>query len=51
MALVGDLAKIKNILWHFEIFVKTQDHMGLEISKRYSSYSFDSIWAKLYDKY
>ncbi len=25
--------------------------MGLEISKRYSSYSFYPIWDKLYDKY
>ncbi len=36
----------KNVaLWTF----LTQDHMGMEISKRYS-YSFDPIWAKLYNK-
>ncbi len=28
----------------------TQDHTGLEISKSYSSYTFDPIWAKLYDQ-
>ena len=41
------------ILKHFmalEIFV-TQNHMELEISKCYSSYTFHPIWAKLYDKY
>ncbi len=32
-------------------FLLTQNHMGLEISKRYSSYSFHRTWAKLYDKY
>ncbi len=32
-------------------FLLTQNHMGLEISKRYASYSFHPIWAKLYDKY
>ncbi len=32
-------------------FLLTQDYMGLEISKRYSSYSFYPIWAKLYDKW
>ena len=32
------------ILWHFE-----QDHMGLEISKRYYSYSFHPMSAKLYE--
>ncbi len=37
-------------LWHVEILL-TQNHMGLEISKRYSSYNFHPIWAKLYEKY
>ncbi len=32
-------------------FLLAQKRMGLEISKRYSSYSFHPIWAKLYDKY
>ena len=31
------------------IFFLAQDHMGLEISKRYSSYSFHSISAKPYE--
>ena len=34
--------KIKKILWHFEIFA-SQDHLGLEISKHYSFYSFDCV--------
>ncbi len=29
-------------------FLLTQDHMGLEISKRYSSYSFHLMSAKFY---
>ncbi len=32
-------------------FLLTQEYMGLEISKRYSSYIFYPIWAKRYDKY
>ena len=30
-------------------FLLTQDHMGLEILNRYSSYSFHSMSAKLYE--
>ncbi len=32
-------------------FLLTYNHMGLDISNRYSSYSFFSIIAKLYDEY
>ncbi len=32
-------------------FLLAQNHMGLEISKRYFSYSVHPIWAKLYVKY
>ncbi len=35
------------ILWHFEHFL-TEDHMRLEISKHYSSFSFHPMSAKLY---
>ncbi len=31
-------------------FFLIQNHMGLEITKRYS-YSIHPIWAKLYNKY
>ncbi len=43
----GDLPKFYGTLK----FWLTQNHMGLEISKRYSSYSFHPIIAKLYDEY
>ncbi len=33
------------------IFLLTRNHMGLEMTKCYPSYSFHPIWAKLYDKY
>ena len=39
LLLFGDLPKIKN----------EQDHMGLEDSKRYPSYSFHPISAELYE--
>ena len=45
----GDLPKFKDIM-ALSNFCYTQDHMGLETSKRYSSYSFYPIWPKLYHK-
>ncbi len=45
----GDLPKIKHFYGTLK-FLSTQDHMGLEISKCYSPYSFDPIWAKRYDQ-
>ncbi len=36
------------ILWHLKFFL-TQDHMGLEMSKRYCSSSFLQTSAKLYE--
>ncbi len=36
------------MLWHFEIFPNTGPY-GLEISKRFSSYSFHLMSAKLYE--
>ncbi len=33
----------------FFFFLLTQDHMGLEISKRYSSYSIRFMSAKFYE--
>ncbi len=36
------------ILWHFEIFL-TQDYIGLEISKRYSSHNFHPMSVKRYE--
>ncbi len=36
------------ILWHLKFF-STQDHMGLQLSKRFSSYSFHLMSAKLYE--
>ena len=46
----GDLPKLKKKYGTLK-FLVTQNHMGLEISKRYSSVSFHPIRAKLYDKY
>ncbi len=48
ITLFGHLPHFK-ILWEFEIFVNTGPCMGLEILKRYSSYNFHLISAKLYD--
>ncbi len=42
----GDLPKITNFM---ALWILTQEHMGLEISKPYS-YSLDPIWAKLNDQ-
>ncbi len=36
------------ILWRFEIFL-THNNIGLEISKRYSPYSFHPMSDKLYE--
>ncbi len=44
----GNLAKLKTFYGTLK-FLLTQDHMGLEISKRYSSYSFYPISSKLYE--
>ncbi len=39
--------KLRN-LWHFEFWL-TQDHIGLEISKCYSSYSFHPMSVKCHE--
>ncbi len=47
LLLFGDLLKIK-FVWHFGT-CGTQDHIVLEISKRYSPYGFHPISAKFYE--
>ncbi len=44
-----EICQVKEKMWQF-IFVSIE-HIGLEISKRYSFYSFDPIWDNVYDKY
>ncbi len=41
---------MKHFVAHFFKFLLRQEHMGMEISKYYSIYTFDPIWAKLCDK-
>ena len=46
----GDLPKKKiKILWHFVKFLLTQDHMGMEISERYSPCSFHPMSIELHE--
>ncbi len=46
---IGEYGLLLLAIYQKLIFLLAQDHMGLEISKDYSSYSFHPMSAKLYE--